>query len=176
VWTTTLQPYVKNWKLWACPSCPLNTSLLPAPLSPGAETIPISYTWNGQLGNVHLAAVQNVARCIMVWEGAGKQSFRNYTLVTPTYDPAFRRPPHPTYSAGVVPCVMYVPSIPTPSYWVHGRGANYLYVDGHVKWVTVSSDPQTSPWADVDDQGRAGGYWSATGQLGCAFLFRPTLQ
>src|SRR5205823_5935411 len=48
VWATTLQPYIKTYRVYECPSCPLDTSVLNAPLNPGAISYPISYAYNGQ--------------------------------------------------------------------------------------------------------------------------------
>src|SRR2546423_743244 len=58
VWANTLQPYIRNDRVYACPSCPLT---LVAPwnqaLAAGQPTVPISYTYNGLLANGGLSAV-----------------------------------------------------------------------------------------------------------------------
>lgn len=176
VWTTTLQPYIKNWRVFQCPSTSLDLSVLSAALNAGAPEIPISYTPNGLLGNTNTATVQSVASCIMVWEGTGKSAMRNYTIATPTFNPSTpARPPHPSYTGASGTCAFYVPSGTLPSYWVHGNGANYLFVDGHVKFRQVGGDPNTSPFTSVDSNGVPGGYVWVNG-AGCAWLFRPDLQ
>lgn len=176
VWTTTLQPYIKNWKVFQCPSTSVDTSVLNAPLNAGAPQIPISYTPNGQLGNTSTASVQAVSSCIMVWEGTGKSAMLNYTIATPTFNPSTpARPPHPSYTGIASGCTFYVPSGTLPSYWVHGQGSNYLFVDGHVKYRPVTGDYNISPWTSVDSKGVPnGGVW--VDGTGCAWLYRPTLQ
>jgi len=180
VWATTLQPYVKSYAIYACPSCPVDNTLLPNPVAPGHQEVPISYTYNGQIACSNLASIQAPTRCISFWEGWGKLAFRNYAGSNPELN--FAGPPHPRY--GQVDCEMSVAgtdSIPPPTYFIHGRGGNYLFCDGHAKWYTASTDPETSPWFTIDDNGIPGNYWvedpsPAAHPAGCAWLFRPTLQ
>lgn len=171
VWTTTMQPYIKNWQVYGCPSCPITSQYLQAPLNAGQQQIPISYAYNGQLATSSLASVQSVASCILTWEGYGKLSTRNYSLPTPTLRNV--RPQHELY--GTDSCVMYVIAIPVPTMWIHGEGSNYLFVDGHVKWRRVGTDYRTSPWARIDASGSPASYWVAGGGRSCAWLFRPDL-
>jgi prepilin-type N-terminal cleavage/methylation domain-containing protein/prepilin-type processing-associated H-X9-DG protein len=175
VWATTLQPYVKTYAIYACPSCPMDTTRFSAALNPGYPETPISYTYNGQLARSGLATIEAPARCISFWEGWGKISLRNYAGANPTL--SITGPPHPIYDQ--VNCQMYVAASKAnpqvPSYWIHGQGANYLFCDGHVKWYTVSTDYNISPWATLDANGVPGFYWVQSGG-GCAWLFRPNLQ
>jgi prepilin-type N-terminal cleavage/methylation domain-containing protein/prepilin-type processing-associated H-X9-DG protein len=168
VWTNNIQPYVKNWQVYACPSCPVDGSV-GGPLNPGYPEYPISYSYNGVLATSNLASVQSVAACIMVWEGWGKLSLRNFAASNPTM---LTGPPHPRYPPPTQ-CALYVLRIPTPSYWIHSEGSNYLFVDGHVKWRKLSTDPWQSPWASINAQtGQVNTYWW-DGQ--CPWLFRPAL-
>jgi len=172
VWATSLQPYVKTYQIYHCPSCPLDTRLFSVELNPGQQEIDISYTYNGQLACSSLASINAPATCISFWEGLGKMSLRNYAGDTPTL--AVQGPPHPVY--GNVDCALYVVAsndIPPPTYWVHSQGANYLYGDGHVKFQNVSTDYHTSPWAAIDSNGVPSSYWDDG--RGCAWLFRPNL-
>jgi prepilin-type processing-associated H-X9-DG protein len=38
--------------------------------------------------------------------------------------------------------------------WLHGKGQNYAYMDGHVKW-TATPGPN-SPWATLESDGTRG--------------------
>jgi prepilin-type N-terminal cleavage/methylation domain-containing protein/prepilin-type processing-associated H-X9-DG protein len=182
-WTTAVQPYVKNWRVFGCPSC----SIYPfgGPINPGFEEFPISYTMNGLVSNGSIAAVQDVASCILVWEGFGKAALRNYAGSDPQIGFEGKTgPPHGSYPPQAPnECGLFTlpdPNDPdyTTSYWVHSQGLNYLFCDGHVKWRRLSGDPLTSPFT---------GYDTATGRLGpadqvwvdsvygCPWLFRPDL-
>jgi len=170
VWATTLQPYIKSYRIYQCPSCPLDTTTLSAPLNAGATEYPISYAYNGQLACSNLASITSPATCINFWEAYGKASIRNYAISTPTLSTP--GPPHPRFSSS--DCALYVQRVPiTTSYFVHGNGSNYLYCEGHVKWVSASTDYHYSPWAEIDGNGIPGSYWSD--DRGCAWLFRPPL-
>jgi prepilin-type N-terminal cleavage/methylation domain-containing protein/prepilin-type processing-associated H-X9-DG protein len=169
VWATTLQPYIKSYRIYQCPSCPLDTTTLSAPLNAGATEYPISYTYNGQLACSTLAAVTSPSTCINFWEGFGKASIRNYALSTPSFFPG--GPPHPVFPSS--DCAFYVQRVPiTTTYYVHGQGSDYLYCDGHVKWVT-GTDYHTSPFASFDANGIPQSWW--VGDRDCWWLFRPTL-
>jgi prepilin-type N-terminal cleavage/methylation domain-containing protein/prepilin-type processing-associated H-X9-DG protein len=177
VWTSSLEPYIKSWAVYGCPSCPVNLTAFPNPVDPGKPTVSISYTYNGLISNSSTSRVQSPSSCILMWEGLGKAALRNYAVSNPTYDqsqPA--RGPHPQFGQGRG--LMLVLTMPTPSFWIHGNGSNYLYVDGHVKWRPNMGDPNVSPWRAMDSQGRAGGFWQYTGPdepAGYAYLFRPSL-
>jgi len=180
VWTNTLQPYLKNWDVLGCPSCPLNAAFSRPPqaaLNPGAPTVKVSYTYNGLLANSGLASITAPSRCILAWEGIGKAAVQNYGFVNPTLLRASSGL-HPTY--GQVPCEIYVLTNPAPTTWIHSNGQNYLYVDGHVKWVKMARNPDVSPWVVDDNTGIPTGFFTATSppeaQPRCAWLFRPTLQ
>ncbi len=169
---TTLQPYLKNWKVYECPSTSINAAFLTAALAAGQQEYKISYAYNGQLANSTAAVINAPSSCILFWE-PGKYSIRNYFIATPTL--AQTVVPHPTYG-GTATCALYVPAIPVPSVFVHGQGANYLYVDGHVRWVSaLGGDANKQPWSSVNaSTGVPGGYWA--GARGCAWLFRPEVQ
>jgi len=180
VWTSAINPYVKNWKVFGCPSCPVNTAIPGAntPVDPGKENIAISYCWNGLAGNVPTATIQSPAGMIVAWEGLGKLALRNYAVVNPTYNNPNTAQPHPTY--GQRGGAMLYLNPPAAGVWVHGNGSNYLYADGHVKWQPDMGDPLKSPWRNVSATGQPGGFWIANSAVtgdppNCAFLFRPTL-
>ncbi|HEU4753018.1 MAG TPA: H-X9-DG-CTERM domain-containing protein, partial [Armatimonadota bacterium] len=122
--------------------------------------------------NTSLAAMASPASLITVWEGWGKIARKNYALNTP-YMNAAQAGVHPTYPGGGY--TWYVYTIPTPSYFVHGRGMNFLFADGHVKFRPICCDGNYSPFAEVDADGRLVSYWVDSGD-GMPYLFGPTHQ
>jgi prepilin-type N-terminal cleavage/methylation domain-containing protein/prepilin-type processing-associated H-X9-DG protein len=172
VWATLLQPYIKNWGIYHCPSCPLDLSVFGRALNPGYPEIPISYALNGQFSNTSISNIEAPSRCISFWEAWGKHAFRNYAMSNPKL---MAGPPHPSYPG---PCAMFVDQIPiVTTYWIHNQGQNFCYCDGHVKYVVIGSgdgDFNQQPWAGIDSNGIPSAYWSD--DKGCAWLFRPDLQ
>lgn len=182
VWTNSLQPYVKNWNVFACPSCPDytgNTQLAGnAAILPGFPKILISYTYNGVASNTSLAAFQNTSACILVWEGLGKAAMQNFAAVSPVLPSG---PPHQSWPP-TTQCVSGAEFVmlnnPTPTYFIHGHGLNYLYVDGHVKYVPMSTDSLSSPFSQLTPDGEWPGpvpYW-VDPIYRCPWLFRPAIQ
>jgi prepilin-type N-terminal cleavage/methylation domain-containing protein/prepilin-type processing-associated H-X9-DG protein len=174
-WANSLQPYIKNDGIYHCPSCPLTKfGNFNQALTAGTREIPISYVFNGQLANSGLTAIQAPSVCIMMWEGYGKVSLWNYAGSIPTLTGG---PPHPSY-ATATGCTVKLPSDPSFTFWIHSEGSNYLFADGHVKWRRLTTDPQVSPWAVVDSQGRPSAYYP--GPAGepptCVWLFSPNVQ
>ncbi len=175
VWTAALQPYVKNWGVYACPSCPLDPGATNV-VDPGQPRVLVSYAYNGLISNYSMAGVQAPASVILIWEGLGKASLGNYAFVNPALNPSPATPPHPIYPGHTMrQYVMFGLRFPTPTYYIHGNGMNYLYVDGHVKWRAMTTDPAVSPFCTLDT---ATGQWPGTcswisGTMGMPSLFRP---
>lgn len=190
VWTNSLQPYVKSWNVFACPSCPDITAQTPlapgAAILPGAPKVLISYTYNGIVSNTSLAAFQNSAACVLTWEGLGKAALQNYALVSPALPNGSPSIPHESFppSRNSPGFVWLTNPNPSPTYFVHGRGLNYLFVDGHVKYQPMSTDRFTSPFSVLTPNGEwqgVGWWWDgsidpSTGATGCPWMFRPNIQ
>lgn len=178
-WANSIQPYVKNWGVFACPSCPEFT--FGSALSPGQQKVLFSYTYNGIAANSSLAVFQNSAACILVWEGMGKAALPNYSLASPFGSSG---PPHHSFPPGSSCRNFTVLSTPSPTFFIHGNGANYLYADGHVKYQPSAVDPNRFPFSRMNADGTwpgSGYYWDGpfnpnAGRYGCAWLFRPNIQ
>jgi prepilin-type processing-associated H-X9-DG protein len=184
IWGDSIQPYLKNTQVYACPSAITYTY-------PGY--ISASYTYNGLFMNVAMATVATPTQLPLVWEGMGKGSYI-YVYSNPTLN---------CYSSGST-CT-YQPSTPGcdgygvggDSYldswyanFVHANGANFMMTDGHAKWrgyAPISStlspnwgagagaytnDPKVQPWIDYGDTGYA--YQANMDPNGChPYQFRP---
>lgn len=188
VWTNSLQPYVKSFNVFGCPSCPDITSLTSvaagAPILAGYPKIMVSYTFNGVASNTTLSAFQNNAACVLVWEGLGKGALQNFALASPALPNG-----NPTIGHERFPPTRPSPGFvrittPTPSYYIHGKGLNYLFADGHVKYLPMSTDQWTSPFSELTANGEwmgVGWWWdgpmdATTGATGCPWMFRPNIQ
>jgi prepilin-type N-terminal cleavage/methylation domain-containing protein/prepilin-type processing-associated H-X9-DG protein len=170
-WAYSMQSYMKNWNVFTCPSSPEYP--FGSAITPGEQKVLFSYTYNGVVSNTSLAAFQNSAACIVMWEGLGKASLPNYIVCNPCLPSGTTA--HPSYPP-TTQCPGFVGlSYPTPTFNVHGSGSNFLYADGHVKLVPTGVDPNRFPFSKINQDGSwsGSGYWWDNQ---CPWLFRPTIQ
>lgn len=118
-WINEIQPYIKSWQLFACPS---------AAQASNFDTDDSSYFGNGvvlQRGTA-LAAITEPAATIMVQEYDERHNY------------AYLRPSRVGGSGANKDQFQYwIPAAPYSS--VHMDGGNLLFSDGHVKWRKQSS-------------------------------------
>lgn len=131
---------------------------------------PLAYAYNGYLHALPKSAAANPKMLVLLWEGFGK-------------DP--RNVSSPRLDCGDVqdPCSVTVESVstiaepPPRSTWMHGRGANFLFLDGHAAWRRLGdgagkpTDPSVDPFHEYDRSGRVNRFW--LDKDGKAPLFKP---
>ena len=184
-WSNAVQPYIKNWGLMSCISCPEQRLGFADYASAVRPPQKVSYTYNGLLQSYAQAGVATVSRLPMVWEGNGKSAPVGYSSSNPVLvcnDPNQA-------------CV-YVPAVDGCSesvngqvdwmfgtggtMWIHSQGTNMGMADGSVKWRRVGAqlapndtDGNVDPYTQYDPAGFPGSYyWD-----GChSWLFRPNIE
>jgi prepilin-type N-terminal cleavage/methylation domain-containing protein/prepilin-type processing-associated H-X9-DG protein len=186
VWANAIQPYVKNYNIYVCPSA----NIYSYQNEPNT-----SYTYNGLLHASTLAAINTVAVLPMYWEGIGKENEEGGAVSTPymqcTSGPAC------TYAPSTPGCQPSSPNVSGygylygayPTAWVHAQGSDFLFADGHAKYRNLGpagssfnpnyavsppyiNDPKTQPW---NAYGYTGYAWSPNyDPNGCyPYMFRP---
>jgi len=186
--TNAIQPYIKNYQLYACPSAS-TWSINPVPGAPL-----IHYTYNGLLNIYSEAAIARPANVISYWGGMLKNQLTGYSLASPvlsglgagggpiTYQPCSRDANGNCTSCSANPGGTSFPILfngpSNYSAWVHHNGDNFGYEDGHAKFKVQTKGVTNTPWASIDANGSvvSGGsysyYWD-----GChAYLFRPDYE
>ncbi|MEO7454389.1 MAG: hypothetical protein ABIV13_06470 [Fimbriimonadales bacterium] len=128
----------------------------------------IAYAYNGYLQTIVLSEIADKKTTISFWEGFGK-SAKNVAL--------------PRLECVEVPCEFEDESLstlaepPIGSAWTHGRGANFLFMDGHAAWrrlgeeAEVPTDPKFDPFHRYNRFGEVDKLWLA--EDGRAPLFKP---
>jgi prepilin-type N-terminal cleavage/methylation domain-containing protein len=185
-WANSIQPYMKNYGVFDCPSTETNS----INVSTAKSTPPrIALTFNGDLQMYPQAGILSPASVIMVWTGHQKTAYTGYSdanpqLVCPIgnadciYQPtALANGNCPQANGGTDLLIVYSGQ-PNYNVWVHGQGDNFTYADGHTKWAPLRGDYHVDPWGSEDSSGsilvndQYTYYWD-----GChAYLFRPDYE
>jgi len=179
-WGNSTQPYIKNWKVYACPSGPeTRIAGLADYNTPNVPWENSAYTYNGLLSAYPAAGVNQPAAIPMYWEGRGKASQAGFALSNPNIQCPNNNQPC-TYQPSATGCstatngstsVMFLLS---GTMWIHSQGAQFVMADGHAKWRRLGAGEPTNadvdPYTGYDVNGFPASYWWD----GChAWLFRP---
>ncbi len=186
-WSNSIQPYVKNWGVDVCPSAPDDTSDFNVSRAQ-ANGVGLTYTYNGYLNQWSLAGSPAPADTILFTSGMGKMTMPGFGNVfpIPTGDPSGAKPGCAfTYPQGGSPSWRFTRTgVDQCAYgfnfrhtwWVHNRGENFTYLDGHSKYITAPSN--RSPWAAVDATGIPQSLWisGTPGDGTFYYMFWPEVQ
>jgi prepilin-type N-terminal cleavage/methylation domain-containing protein/prepilin-type processing-associated H-X9-DG protein len=124
LWRYQVQPYIKNWQIFVCPSSPVSITTDP---SDPAEQLCRQYGINGNVVGQAAAVCQTPAALVVVgdsthWFGnqGGGGSFAM-----------------PNMGVNGVPCCGYATNPPNGTR--HNGGSNLAFADGHAKWMPGSA-------------------------------------
>jgi prepilin-type N-terminal cleavage/methylation domain-containing protein/prepilin-type processing-associated H-X9-DG protein len=154
-WGIAIQPYLKNYNIYACPSGNQFDPFNPPPANPLQLATGMSIAYNGYLSAWPMAGTATPASTYLAMEF--KNRIRGYTFLMPLPS---------ENGCGVPAAVPYVFTRNTQtlcwfghglygSAWTHGQGGNVTYMDGHVKFVRAGGTQ--SPFPAVDATGRLTG-------------------
>jgi len=181
IWANSLQPYVKNYDVLGCPSS--STRNLPQARftysAPLAKPVKVSYSYNGLLNSYPAAGINTPSQLPLLWEREGKNSPLGGTIGQPSMD--CRNPnAECVYNTS---CTLDVNGGkgylygPVASQWVHQKGQNMTFADGHVKYRVLgmqlapqSTDPNVDPNTGYNESGVPTSFWWNNCH---AWLFRP---
>lgn len=181
VWANSIQPYIKNYGLYQCPSSP-EKRLDGIPYDQAHKpTANVTYTYNGLLHSYSLAGITAPSQLPVLWEGNGKASMVGETAAAPTLycpygDQACRYAPSSFDSSGNPTCdgsvngqfsyfpynIVATKQVFLGTAWVHTNGMNFVLSDGHAKfrhmggppfYPSVKSDYNNDPFPYYDSNG-----------------------
>jgi len=183
-WANSTQPYVKSYKLIACPSGPESRLAIADYDTPRVPWENVSYTFNGLLMNYPQAGINTPSKLPLLWEGRGKAQVAGFALTNPALNCAagFGQCSYQPWASGCAgnsgqTSVMFVLS---GTMWIHTGGANFAMADGSAKWRRLgavlspgNTDGNTDPYTGYNADGFPASYWWD----GChAWLFRPNID
>jgi len=179
-WSNSIQPYVKNYQIYLCPSAAKERSDVFGVTKAAAQGYAYSLTYNGYLTNWGIAGSPAPAKVILFSEGLGKANMPRYANQFPLNISNSGWEGQFIADDGGAHCAQpygYSFNFDT-TWWVHARGSNYAYMDGHAKYLVNPSS--SSPWATSDTNGIPGQLWvdGAASSHGCNWFYAygPTIQ
>ncbi|HZP82960.1 MAG TPA: prepilin-type N-terminal cleavage/methylation domain-containing protein [Chthonomonadaceae bacterium] len=200
-WANVLQPYLKNWGIYVCPSGPdvaVGGSWTADYANPVVPFQRSSLTYNGLLHAYSQAGVNMPTEVPMFWEGNGKATLKGAATSNPALecDDPNQDCVYVPSSASCDPAVNGQTSVmfyTNGTSWVHSKGMNFTMADGHAKWRTlggaytagnfdfdnpappVPTDCHTDPGLGYDDKGFSYYYWNVAGPNGDPWICHPYL-
>lgn len=193
-WGNTLQPYIKNAGIYRCPSATTDVDLVDVSEYATANVPPIStsYSYNGFLSSWSQAQMRAAANVPLFWEGRGKAATKGFYLHNPLLGcPDGNAPCKYTPRPDPASCACAADAVNGAStnslfsmnspIWMHNRGQNWSYADGHVSFrkglATVTAgqltDPAIDPYKTYKEDGTPLTVWLCCGG---GSLFSPTRE
>jgi prepilin-type N-terminal cleavage/methylation domain len=188
VWPNSTESYTKSDGIFSCPSASDTdysgyTGVPYDSLAAGKRLYSVAITYNGLMNSLPVAQMPNPAAAVMFWEGFGKSQTKGWSQVNPML----------TCTGPASEACIYVPSRSgcsesvngetsgwfgfDGSAWVHAKGMNFSFGDGHVKWQTIGAqiDPADTDWrrdpfTAYDAQGFPNAAWVDECHI---YYFRP---
>ncbi|MBC8134598.1 MAG: prepilin-type N-terminal cleavage/methylation domain-containing protein [Fibrella sp.] len=164
LYANALASYMKNWQVWSCPSSE-ELNLFGEPEA-DLGTVRFSYSLNGYL-NAAPNSLPEVPADTVAYTEVGKNAVRRYFAPFPLptqLGDGDMVPYQWTQSAWLMDVFAHQQD---QTWWVHGQGTNYSYLDGHVKWVRNASARSVYGGHDArgfvnvgpQTQGGSNGFW-----------------
>jgi prepilin-type N-terminal cleavage/methylation domain-containing protein/prepilin-type processing-associated H-X9-DG protein len=179
-WSNSMQPYLKNTQIMNCSSASRSRSDVFGVTLAAAGNYTYSLTYNGYMNKWPIAGTGSPAKLIVFSEGLGKGTMPRYANAFPLnisnsgWEGMFILDdggPHCAQPYG------YSFNYDT-TWWVHMRGSNYAYADGHAKYQI--NPGASSPWALLDANGLPQSLWvdGTASSHGCnSYLaYQPTIN
>jgi prepilin-type N-terminal cleavage/methylation domain-containing protein/prepilin-type processing-associated H-X9-DG protein len=145
-----LHPYIRSTQIWACPSQSGSSFSSAGYIADGVFSITdqINYTYNGSLHQQALSAVESPSEVFMSWDVQNGYAWSayaygsNYNVTNPALGAVVDYATAKTGDRGRTP----QGQINSPSFSRHLEGDNYLFADGHVKWLAHNA---VAPATDI---------------------------
>jgi prepilin-type N-terminal cleavage/methylation domain-containing protein/prepilin-type processing-associated H-X9-DG protein len=136
LYANAIASYLKNWQVWTCPSSQV-LNLFNEPEA-NLGDIRFSYSLNGYL-NAAPNSLPEVPSDTVAYTEVGKNAAYRYFAPFPSPIQFSTSDPVPYQWAPSATRMRVFGYQQNQTWWVHGQGTNYSYLDGHVKWVRNAS-------------------------------------
>ena len=129
-------PYVKSTQVWKCPSSTVDTVQPPGPPAGAAPRPLVSYHYNGTIQALSLAAIDSVSRTMMLRDSGSNRAYTRF-YVRPYSQIGYTDAMQRASVTSDFPDFVTNPANQPP----HFNGYNFLYCDGHVKYLDRTKIP-----------------------------------
>ena len=147
MWANAMEPYMKSWDIWSCPS---GTDVnLFGETDAALGKVRFSYPINAYVNVMSQAIPPQPADTVAFTEtgkgSRGRRYFASFPLPTQGTDPV---PYIFNVNGNLISTFTYMIN---NSWWTHSGGTNLVYMDGHAKWVKNGS--KRSPFLSTNAVG-----------------------
>jgi prepilin-type processing-associated H-X9-DG protein len=127
--------------------------------------VSVGLTYNGFLHRLRQSAIATPAATILLWEGYGRGAVVGTGISNPRLDCS------PTSMCLFGSAIKIRADLPSDlgasnTIWVHGKGANFLFLDGHAAWRRLGAkagvgknDRRKDPFMTYDKNGVPRAFW-----------------
>lgn len=177
MWANAMQPYMKNWQLFACQSGTA-VNLFNEAEGPGLGSVRFSYDINGYANSYNHTGIELPAETYAFNEGPKNKSWRKFMREFPISSQTLPNDPSPyrwNINANVI--WVFTDQINT-TWWDHARGYTAVFMDSHAKYevtpgarshwrLTNNAGVPTFTIAGINMQAPViGGFWFKPAGLG----------
>jgi prepilin-type N-terminal cleavage/methylation domain-containing protein/prepilin-type processing-associated H-X9-DG protein len=148
MWANAMEPYMKNWDIWACPSGK-DLNLFNETEAQLGKTR-FSYAMNAYLNCFNATSIALPADTVAFFETSKDLRSRKYFFTFPLPQQKVANPSPYRWAEDADYIVVFTMQI-TNTWFNHGKGGNNVYADGHAKFQ--QNPGRNSMWNSVSAAG-----------------------
>jgi prepilin-type N-terminal cleavage/methylation domain-containing protein len=152
MWANALEPYIKSWDIWACPSGK-DYDIFPKDKYIEKD-VKFSYLMNGYLNAASETSISLPADTVLFIEGSRERRTRKYfhTFPLPAQDFQLEEQVGHQYrwNPNATSVSLFIYQIDR-TWLTHSKGYNHVYQDGHAKYTSVPA--RQAAWTGLGSSG-----------------------
>jgi prepilin-type N-terminal cleavage/methylation domain-containing protein/prepilin-type processing-associated H-X9-DG protein len=132
MWANAMEPYMKNWDIWSCPSG--TDQNLFGETEAQLGKVRFSYAMNAYLNCFNATSIALPADTVAFFETSKQIRTRKYFFTFPLPQQISTNPVPYRWNEQANYIVVFTMQITPNSWHNHGKGGNNVYADGHAKF------------------------------------------
>lgn len=147
-WGNTLEPYMKNWDIWSCPSA--SDRVIDATVPATIKKTAFSFMMNAYLNSYNATAIALPAETVAFYEAPKDRRSVHFFSQFPLADQGGTAVPY-RFDINGNTLWTWTDHI-NSTWWNHSRGQNNQFSDGHSKFTNTVSR-RDGEWLQVNNVG-----------------------